>query len=315
MKLLHIFLFDILSWLTQKSVLYSISVWHHMTQNCNCSCKVLGAASGTRVSGPRFGRSRMLGSFLRVGVAQAEASGPFSFISTRKLRQHKAETLFLSNLPAWLRSPRNCSFFAISGYFSANYTNTCLQWDLQRWELLVFGVKFLPPHIPCSSPPTHSAVPAPSGSSQLRKRQRNWHRRAAAASISEFFPAAIVDGAAATGRKKGPVQWPEANSSRGIGLFGLQVFFCFVPVPYWLFFRGHISNHRGSGAVSLFAFCSLSLHMLGRGGACQPFCLCLSDHGAVCRGRHLEWDSFLCYFVFFVPGESAGLSTFVSSDY
>lgn len=60
MKLLDLFLFDILSWVIQKGVLYSTSVLHHMTQNCNCSCKVLGAASGPGVSGPRFGRSGVL---------------------------------------------------------------------------------------------------------------------------------------------------------------------------------------------------------------------------------------------------------------
>lgn len=76
-KLLHPFLFDLLSGVTQKHALYSTSVLHHMTQNCNCSCKVLGTASGTGVSRPRFGRSSMLESFLTVGVAQAEAFGPF----------------------------------------------------------------------------------------------------------------------------------------------------------------------------------------------------------------------------------------------
>lgn len=125
--------------------------------------------------------------------------------------------------------------------FRANWTNICLQWGLWRWELLVFGVKwhhFFPPH---TFPAVHQQF-------RLQCQQQvgpaSWGRGREIYStgllpsqfLRVFFPAATVNRAAATRREKGPIQWPEAKSLKGIEPFGLQVFFLLCPCS--LFLRG-----------------------------------------------------------------------------
>lgn len=203
--------------------------------------------------------------------------------------------------------------------FGANHTNNCLQWGLWRWELLIFGVKwhhFFPRH---AFPAVHQQFRVQCqrlvGPASWGRGREIYSTGLLLSQFPSFFPAAIVDKAAATRREKGSIQWPEAKSIKALNLLDSVFSFCFVPVPCWLFFMGGFSNCRGWVAVLFFSLYSHSLHMWsGEGGLSAILPLSLRPWSYLQRAPF--WGKgFLRHFVFFVPGESVGLSTFVSRDY
>lgn len=131
-------------------------------------------------------------------VAHAGAPGHFSFISTRKLRQRKAETFNFSpsSLPALLLQETAVSWQsqATSGRITQMpvcSSRTCRGGSC--WFLVLSGAISSPPHIPCSNSNSKCSASAKRVQPDEEEAEKLSPQGCCCLSSRVFFPAAIVE--------------------------------------------------------------------------------------------------------------------------